>query len=390
MKIESIIQKAEENGIKVVGFDIFDTLIFRTVKQPSDVFIRMYEDNLHLFPEYTNEEDFVSARIYAEKCARKEMQIKRGTTEVSLKDIYTYLPTVYTNKCQLMEIELETECRCAVKNVDIEDTVLALKDKNMDVVLISDMYLTQKQIKRILRAAGVDLEVKIYVSVEYGISKSSGKLYEKVIRDLGISNREFMHVGDNFYGDIGATNRKGILNYHYDAISNGKYFFPFLEVEEQVYRLHSGASIHAFRLLSAANTNYDENQFWFQLGAAVVGPFLTYAAEWVLDVAEKEKRFMIRPLMREGKFICELLSRSAEYRDVDFDIEPIYISRFSVFSSVFDEITPQIIENITSTCNMYTKDVFDILKIPDLIGKYEQYANKYINELSMIVDKTGG
>lgn len=61
----------------IVSFDIFDTLLKRNVKEPTDVFSYM-EKKYQI-------DGFCEKRIEAEKTARK----KKNGLEVTLKDIYT-------------------------------------------------------------------------------------------------------------------------------------------------------------------------------------------------------------------------------------------------------------------------------------------------------------
>ena len=70
-----------------VSFDLYDTLIFRTVEVPQDVFriipILFNERN----EEKINEREFYINRIYAERVARSN----REKEDVNLDEIYRYL-----------------------------------------------------------------------------------------------------------------------------------------------------------------------------------------------------------------------------------------------------------------------------------------------------------
>ena len=80
--VNKIIEDLENNSdIKVVSFDIFDTLLFRTVTEPEQVFVRMYKLYPDKFPDFTNEEDWKQARKNAAIQARKNKKKLNKTTE---------------------------------------------------------------------------------------------------------------------------------------------------------------------------------------------------------------------------------------------------------------------------------------------------------------------
>ena len=78
--------------IKVLSFDIFDTLILRRVKQPCDIFGVLFERNKAYLEPYFSCEGWIKFRQEIENVARTKKN------EANISDIYSagraYIPSV--------------------------------------------------------------------------------------------------------------------------------------------------------------------------------------------------------------------------------------------------------------------------------------------------------
>ena len=100
------------NNYKYVSFDIFDTLIFRTVKNPEDIFdIVEYRYNSILGNRKVH--GFRKNRIKAERMARS----LNNHHEITINRIYELLPYKSEVKTKLMDIEKQIEVENCVPNV---------------------------------------------------------------------------------------------------------------------------------------------------------------------------------------------------------------------------------------------------------------------------------
>ena len=77
----------KNDDIKVVSFDIFETLVFRDVAQPKDIFYKIGKKK-YVKKIFSKVKNFMYLRIEAEKKARIENNFK----EITLEKIYKYLP----------------------------------------------------------------------------------------------------------------------------------------------------------------------------------------------------------------------------------------------------------------------------------------------------------
>jgi FMN phosphatase YigB (HAD superfamily) len=223
-----LLQQQAEAGVKVFCFDYFDTLAVREVQ-----------------PEYTKQ---LAARLHSlllhdlippEQLYAVRQQIERELCEqnaASGKELEFYLPDfapIYRlrlreqlgnleplrNVAQFTEliIAIETVVEMAVQQpcADTVNVLGWLRQQGFRTVLISDFYLPLRSFKRMLGNLGLlDQFDHLYISADYSIAKSSGRLYWKVCRDLNLNAKQLMMIGDNPHSDIFRAKEKGLPCIH--------------------------------------------------------------------------------------------------------------------------------------------------------------------------------
>lgn len=201
MNYEKIIKKISK--YEVISFDVFDTLIERDVSDATNIFKRT--GSRILGDGFA--EEFRLKRIQAEKIARKKL----SENEVTLDEIYEQLEGYETAvKKSLMEAEMKIELESCSQKKEMYKVFSWACENKSSVVLISDMYLSEKCIDRILRKCGYKGYKKIYVSNEYGVNKASGKLYDLVQNDLSVQKNRVIHIGDSIRADFIGAHRRGM------------------------------------------------------------------------------------------------------------------------------------------------------------------------------------
>lgn len=207
MDIRKVIEKL--SCYKYISFDIFDTLVDRYVANPYDIF-RYVE--VKAKQEGIAYSDFATKRIEAEQCAIKA---NRTSDEISLDDIYEYLPNATdTVKSELKRLEVYTEIFFCNPNMEMINVLKQLRNDGKTIIITSDMYLPKQVIKKILQKCSVNFDY-LFVSSEYGIRKSSGKLFKYIINTLKINKSQFIHIGDNWKSDWIIPKIMGFNSIHY-------------------------------------------------------------------------------------------------------------------------------------------------------------------------------
>lgn len=157
----------------VHSWDVFDTLIARRCGTFDAIFDIMGE---------TLGAEFRSMRIRAEAAARE----RKG--DISIDDIYDEIQRESGwsahERQNALELEISTEF------VNVVPVVENLSRVSEGDVLVSDMYLPADTIMGLLREAGLDKQVTLFVSTQ---GKANGTIWKRV-RD---AQRIFKHTGDN-------------------------------------------------------------------------------------------------------------------------------------------------------------------------------------------------
>jgi predicted HAD superfamily hydrolase len=355
--------------IKMVSFDVFDTILFRTCHHPIDVFLLVAQiaKQRGILPQSVTEKEFQQIRVLAEEKARAEQKKTIGTTEVTLESIYQFMPSRFGIVAQLTEIELEVETKCCYANPSIVSLMCYLVKYNVPFVAMSDMYLSAKHIERLLTNAGIpaDLFKQIIVSNEEGVGKSSGLLFKRLLDYYpDIVPETILHIGDNQVADVEGAKSEGLQALHYNIVpSRFDDVFDWEKIRTGLV-LPEISSLRKLACAVSAELTLEE-QKWFEIGAGVLGPFLTLFSEWIVDICEKECRKNVYPFMREGKLLTQLIVRAAQRRGIELEVKPLYISRWATTLAGLEKFEREQIENFFDRRNFSVQNFLDLLEIDE-------------------------
>uniref|UniRef100_A0A6C0APT7 Uncharacterized protein n=1 Tax=viral metagenome TaxID=1070528 RepID=A0A6C0APT7_9ZZZZ len=253
--------------ISVNSFDIFDTILARKTVNSFDIFTIIEET----FP-YQN---FKEMREYA--------QSKSNNT---IDDIYSQFKQIYSisdNICNnLKEYEIQMECKYCYK---IETNYNRVNNGD---ILISDMYLREKDIWRILNAIGFTKNVSLYVTPG---GKRLGTIWPQLKEKYSIK----LHLGDNLHSDIHMAKMAGINTEYTDihSINDVEQFF-----------IQNNFKNFALMLRKFRHANpYDKNSLNFRLynDQAIYNiPTLILLSTTLYNILKNENRTSLLLLTRDG------------------------------------------------------------------------------------------
>lgn len=270
---------------RYVSFDIFDTLIKRSVAKPTDLF-RLIEINYDQIRRCKS--GFEQKRIIAEQNARRELN-----RPITLEEIYEKLRKEFghdADKLKEMEVHMEIEgCQPNPPYVKMMNQCL---EEGKTVVLISDMYLSSDIVKTMLEKCGIKGYHRLYISCEWNARKADGSLFRKVLEDLNLFPYQMVHVGDNLRSD------------YIMPISMGVQAKWIRNDQKQMCKVPdtiSSKSAFIFRTLQSCIRNCSaEMNEWEYLGCKTFGPLLYGFSQWLIKQLSKDDIQDVYFLARDG------------------------------------------------------------------------------------------
>ncbi len=320
--------KLETPGLKVVAFDVFDTLLLRpyldTETAKAIVAARVDEalDIQGLGERYQR------LRVEAERRARERLQ-----RDVSLHDICAELGS-------LLGLDAETTARLAAFEESVEAAAVAPRDdvikllsiahaRGLRTVLASDMFLPRAALEAILDANGIkagEMYDALYLSNEVNARKDTGKLYPLILeREAAtdpIPDSGFLMVGDNERSDVQIPLDMGAYALHVMrpvdiACALPRWSALLSRIPEAAAPVAPGNLDHhltlgliirrMFGLGFHGDTPPNAENFTshgaFGTGYCVVGPILFAFAHWLRERARADGIERLLFLSREGQIL---------------------------------------------------------------------------------------
>lgn len=362
-RLRQAVHVLNSKRISVLSLDIFDTVLWRIVPEPVDAFLLLGEKLRcdGLLESRVEPEVFAQLREFAERRARRRVAALSGGEEVTLEAVYAEMPAhIFRGAVpsDLPEVEVALETEITFPDLEILGLArMAQRDSGVRIVLVSDTYFSEKQLRRMLDRRPFDeIEIdRIFTSSEQKVGKGNG-LFSRVLDDLGRAPEQVLHVGDHPVSDVSAPDALGIQTVHFDRFAP-----PAIEVlqREGVLRSSRGVArilldrragdsgLTAVRSKALHRADHDRvavaARGYLDFGTAVFGPVCTAFAEWVHEEAAARGFSAVHCLMREGEFLSRLLDGTRLYTDSPVVSRKLWASRqvtarAAIFEASEDEL----------------------------------------------------
>ena len=343
-RLDDVAQMLRDGSCSVLSLDIFDTVLWRRVPRPTDVFALLGQRLLReqALAQWVDPDAFRSMRILAESNSRE----RRGALgpEVSIYDIWREMPSEVLLRDDLdfyVETEVDEEHRVLVPDLDIAELVSLAHAHSIPIILVSDTYFLQEHLDRFLDRAPLEplKSARVFRSHEHGVDKAHG-LWRVVIGDLGVRPSQIIHVGDNERPDVTVPGKLGVRTVHlvrvgerYESIlrREGEPLEPFSPRAPHLDLTEGDFGLTSLRAKLIENAGLDSVApnvacSW-SYGATVLGPVLTGFAEWAASRAHAMNTPTLWCPMREGEMLSTLINNAARNRGWDVTAKPVWLSR---------------------------------------------------------------
>lgn len=333
--------------IKLVSFDLFDTLIVRKVFSPKDLFHQI--PNRPGFPPKAKTVDFAALRVRAEHQLRKRWQREGRSLDPTLDMIYEEFHSITRLDEALINAIKKIECAAEVETAEPRMLIKQIYDAAIatgkHVAISTDMYLPRAIIDEILKKCGYDADHHVYLSSEVGFTKKHGTLYPFLARTYELEPDECAHFGDNVKSDVKMAEKAGwntmkIWSIGDSFLSTPNVLTGLVPAFATERDLPGAASKANYQLIanrlfgdrvsprsesSAANLSAGD------FGYTALGPFLLTLCLWILRLSRQKGMDHVAFLARDGHLPIEAARLLAKATGESTELSYLPISRRVLF-----------------------------------------------------------
>jgi FMN phosphatase YigB (HAD superfamily) len=373
--------------ISVISFDVFDTLVRRTVQKPEDVFA-MAQDILQKkyssqFPEFFLWR-FAELRQAAERRLRQNRDLtlssKRNSAseEITIQEVYVEMAACvgarHIDVDLLIEVEQAVEFSVLRPRQAGKRLYEAALAHGKRIVLTSDFIHPVSFIEHVLEQCGYDRFETIFLSSAIGRKKHSGKLFDVVVDACHVPASAIVHIGDNPVGDVKRAKARGL---HAVLLPSARHLAKTalakrkitMGVFDRSFMLRAVLSQFSNRYLDSMSPRQRPDEGAEQdgsfalistreeFGYLVLGPMMYAFSNWIIDQALAEKKTQILFFARDSILAFRMCEAICEKRGLLGALKLVYVptSRKSVTGldlTVPEDLLKVRIDDFTATATL--------------------------------------
>lgn len=314
------------------SFDVFDTLFSRKVLDPTGIFYYVKEkmEEAGDFPKALTL-NYPSVRHSSEFNVREYYQKTQDSRnsdhiEIAFDEIFNRMAVVYDltddQVTKLKDWELEAELDNVIplpKQINLVKRYLETDNK---VVFISDMYLPKDFVVKMLQKADPVLaSVPLFLSSEYGVQKTTQKLYFEVYKsfepfyDFG----KWIHYGDNIIADQLQPRRLGI----YTRLIIKPEFNDIQQQMVDKLKTYDSYLVAALQTRLYQNAVFERDEFVCSYVTLCMVPYV----DWAIRDAVRRGYQTLYFISRDGHPLKKIADAIIKQRKLDLKTKYIYASR---------------------------------------------------------------
>jgi HAD superfamily hydrolase (TIGR01549 family) len=293
---------------KAICFDYFDTLVFRTVVPEKTKVLAAHQLSLLLGDISGDLLYNIRRRLEAKLCG--ESRGRGRDPEFSLPELAARLHRLVDGMAEdlgllageqqfvecFCDIELAVEKQVQRPYPELLELLEWLKKQGARLCLVSDFYIPGNYFQAMLAHHGFqDFFTEVFISVDYGIGKGSGRLYGEICRQLGCRPEELLMIGDNLHADKRMAEQAGLRALLIDVAAQQRRYRQWQEQNRSAGE-RAIALTESFDRIVAAAADTPFHEMGATLWRFVANLFDRLLAGQVTDVffCSKEGEFLLR------------------------------------------------------------------------------------------------
>ena len=347
----------------VISFDLFDTLVIRTVMYYADIY-NLVGIKLGVY-------GFANTLINEEKEAIQRKADCGLGEAVDLFDIYS----IIQEWCDIdldMGVSTEIAVEMALCNINPywSGIIRQLVDLGKNVIIVSDSPLHSKEIRQLLNKTGFEWKGLIFVSCECGMTKRSRILYDHIKKLLG-DQKKYVHVGANNISDVQAPKKCRWDSIYYEDVHEiGR---PYRRIGKSIIV----ESIAGGIIDTSLHNGVQELSRLEEFGFNYFGRLYVGYCQWLNSLAKTENIDKFLFVARDGYLIRKIYRE----RFGNIPAEYVYVSRYALSQIVaVENMEFYIRQNLLPKAmqgNATIEEVFTQLQIEELISGLELVGIKH-------------
>jgi predicted HAD superfamily hydrolase len=193
--------------IKVVSFDVFDTLLLRLLpsnrvtqiaaKELSQLINKNTTFTLSPSTIINSRKKFKQLKDYKYFYCESEWTLSEWLKELAQN--YSLEPPILYKLAR--EAEIMAEFSCLHLAPDAIESISIARSRKLQVIAVSDIWLDQDWLKSLLKKFGLNFDA-IFTSGSLGASKRRGSIFRPIEATLSLKSKNFIHLGDNLKADF--------------------------------------------------------------------------------------------------------------------------------------------------------------------------------------------
>lgn len=347
---------------KIWSFDVFDTILVRSVGVPRDLFVAVGEAWRQRGLSELESLAAAELRIESEKIAGRNAE----GGQASIAEIYDVLAARMKWSSEKREEAARLEMEIEGADLDlvpgIEKRIASARNEGWKIVFISDTYFPATFLQGELARRGIfkgdDL---LFVSNQERAGKGTGKLFDIIKKALGDPN-EWRHSGDDAGADIQMPQSRGIQTFplpqgrltRYEAALRGG-------LEPMVVPWWQSRVAGACRRARLdLDRRISERNEIIPTATGIAAPLLSAFVLWTLQQAEEKGLKRLYFLSRDGQILLKIARALQAKVGNKIDCRYLIASRQAWRTAALDQVGEEEIQLVESAGNISWRRLLDL------------------------------